>query len=1302
MGIPGGWHHNDNVSRRTRALAVWLAAAALALAQSPADLERNFRRPPDSARPKTFWQWMNGNVSREGITLDLEAMKRVGIGGATIFDGGTYLPKGPVDYLSPAWRALMQHAIREGARLGIEIGMHNAPGWSSSGGPWITPDRSMQQLVWTETTVSGPGAREVVLEQPPANLGYYRDAMVLAFPAAPGEEKPYRELVKNTVRTRDFISIEFAGPFEARAVTVFPAFGGRFPNVTLEASDDGATYRRVTTVSNPGRHGIQPPGVRGFTPVSARFFRVTGTGAGELAGVVLHHAAHIEDWNYKANFAYRVGGQLTLPRAEPGDHAIDPKTVIDLSSRMDAAGRLKWDVPAGAWTVLRIGQTATGQKNVSASEAGSGLESDKLSRDATDFHFENVIAKVLADAGPAGGQSLRTVTIDSYEAGLQNWTAAFPEEFRRRAGYDLRGYLPAMTGRIVGSRAISERFLFDVRRAQADMMAEDYYGRMQELSRRHGLKFYVEGYGQGVFDEMQVSGIPDYPMTEFWERTPWTPNRTVKMVSSAAHVYGKSVVAAESFTGEEQTARWLEYPYSLKILGDLMFSLGMNEMVFHRYAHQPNPTAVPGMTMGPWGFHMDRTNTWFDESAAWIAYLARCQYLLRQGTYVADILYFTGERPPGAENFEIPSPPEGFSYDLVNADALFHRASVENGRIRLRDGGAYSVLVLPPDLKGASVEVMRKLREIAAQGARIVGPKPEFSPSLRGYPETDAEVRRIAAGMWDSGRIPAKLEMQTEPDFEYSGRRPDTALSWTHRQLPGADIYFVANRQRRAEDVVATFRVSGRAPEFWNAETGELRQAAVYAPAGDRTRVPLHLEPAGSVFVVFRDAPARTPARWFSRNGENVVGTETAAAAPPPSPRNTFTMEVWARPDTDLRLLPRESAAGRIDETGKFYAIPAGEGDTRFGQGHASAGLAVGRNGAYVIERSSVSAPAVLVAAMPVSGWTHFAVVYREGKPRLYVNGKFVREGLVSGSVVHPGIGSPRPAPDTVYHFNGLDALFRASGRPSPPSNGIAYYFEGNMTEPELVDRALSAEEVAQAASRGIPVPAEPSVPEVWRRAGGRIEALVWRSGTYAAEGGSPVNVTVPPPVTVAGPWSVAFQEGRGAPPSITLPGLVSLRTLSDAGVKYFSGTATYSRTLDVPAAMIGPGKRVYLDLGRVEVVARVRINGTDLGTLWKEPYRIDVTEAVHAGGNALEVRVTDLWTNRLIGDEQLPPEDRYSTGAEHGILQMPEWYSSGRPKPPGGRVTFATWQFYRKDDPLVDSGLLGPVRAVSAVRAVF
>jgi hypothetical protein len=1279
-----------------------VAALAWALpAQAPPDLEAGFRQPPASVRPKTFWLWMNGNVSRQGITLDLEAMQRVGIGGVTMFDGSTYLPKGPAGFLNPEWRELMKHAIREGNRLGVEIGMHNAPGWSSSGGPWITPDRAMQQLVWSETTVSGPGAREIALPQPRANLGYYRDALVLAFPAAPGEEKPYAQLIKHTERAHDSITVEFVEPFEARAVTVFAAFSGRFPSTSLEASDDGANWRRIVTVNNPGRHGIQPPGVRSFAPVRARFFRASGKGAGELADVVLHHTARIDDWNYKANFAYRVGRQLEMPAPVAGDVAIDPASVVDLSSKLDAQGHLKWDVPAGAWTVLRIGQTATGQLNVSASEAGRGLESDKLSRAATEYHFESVIKKVLADAGPLAGKSFKTVTIDSYEAGLQNWTAAFPAEFRKRTGYDLTKYLPAMTGRIVGDRAISERFLFDVRRTQADMMAADYYGRMGELCRQHGLNFYVEGYGQGVFDEMQVSGVPDFPMTEFWERTPWTPNRTVKMVSSAAHVYGKPVVAAEAFTGEEQTARWLEYPFSLKALGDLMFSQGVNQFVFHRYAHQPHPTAVPGMTMGPWGFHMDRTNTWFEQSSAWLRYLARCQFLLRQGTYVADVLYFTGERPPGAENFEIPAGPAGFSYDMVNADALLHRATVRDGRIQLRDSGSYAVLVLPPDLQGATPELMRKLDQLAAQGARIVGPKPQFSPTLRGYPASESDMKATADKLWASGRVASKLEMRAEPDFEYSGRNPDASLSWLHRRLPDAEIYFVANRQRRAEELLCTFRVSGRVPELWNAETGEIRQAAVYAASGDRTRVPLQLGPAESVFVVFRKRVTAAPAQWLARDGQRIVDAAPFAAKAQPSPENTFTMSVWAKPDTDLRVLPRESATGRIDETGKFYAIPAGEGDVLFGKGHASAGLAVGRNGVYVIERSSTAAPAVLVAPMPISGWTHFAVVYQAGQPSLFVNGKFVRAGLASGATVHPGIGNPPPTPETVYHFDPLDALNRASGRPSQPSNGIAYYFEGNMTRPELASTALSADAVATLAARRLPPPVDTPEADVWR-ANGRIESLLWRSGSYALDHGRPASVTIPSPIDLRGPWRVAFQAGRAAPPSITLPELVSLKDSADPGVKYFSGTAAYSHDLTVPAAFLGAGKRVYLDLGRVEVLADIRINGKELGTVWKEPYRLDVTDAVHAGSNQLEVRVANLWTNRLIGDEELPAESRFNSGAEHGIVEMPAWYTTGKPKPAGGRTTFLTWEFYHKDDPLVDGGLLGPVRLLSAQRQLF
>ena len=1299
-------------------------------AQTPGELESGFLTPPREARPQTLWFWMNGNVSRDGITRDLEAMARVGIGGALMFDGSTYVPEGPAKYLSPEWRGLMTHAIREADRLGLTLGMHNAPGWSSSGGPWITPERAMQQLVWTETTVQGGRAVDVALAPPQTNLGYYRDAFVLAFPALAAETTPYEEALRSvttatgtavpkaalsdgnlatsiTLAPQDYLQFEFAEPTDVQAITVAASAGGRFPTVNLEASEDAANYRRIATVRNPGRHGIQPPGVASFQTVRAKFFRVVAGGAADLAEVVLHRAARIEDWNFKANFAYRLGRQVAMPA--PGDAAgVDSAKVIDLSTEIDEAGHLKWAAPPGAWTILRIGFTPTGQLNVSASAAGTGLECDKFNREAVDFHFENVIAKVLADAGPLAGKSFAAVEIDSYEAGMQNWSAAFPEEFRRRTGYELWRYLPAMAGgRIVGDAAVSERFLFDLRRVQADLMAQNYYGRMQELCHQHGLKFYVEGYGQGVFDELQVSGLPDFPMTEYWERTPWTASRVVKMVSSAAHVYGKAVVAGESCTGEEETARWQEYPYSLKILGDEMFGLGLNQMLFHRFAHQPHPSAVPGMAMGPWGFHFDRTNTWFEQSKSWLDYLARAQFLLRQGTYVADVLYFVGERPPDVAQMAMPVLPAGYNFDLVNADVLLTRAGVKDGRIAIASGGSYRVLVLPPNLTCATPELMRKLRELVAAGATIIGPKPEHSPTLRGYPTSETDVRAIADELWDGKRIRDRSfaevlrDTSVPPDFEFVGRPPDTALSWLHRTLPGAEIYFVGNRQRRAEDVVGTFRVADGAPEIWQPETGERKPAAVFTRDGGRTSVALRLGPAESVFVVFRGAAAQPVARSVTKDGRLVLATKLPAPERP-QVEKTFTMAVWAKPDINLRLMPREATSGWLDETGKFYAIPAAEGDTLFGAGHAMAGLAIGRNGVFVVERTTTSAPAVLVANMPVAGWTHFAVVYRDGKPRLYVNGKFVREGLATGDVVHPGIGSPPPSPGTVFHFAALNSLLRSSGLPSTPAQGFAFYFEGDQTKPELFDRALPDEMIAELAARGLPPPEDTPDAELAARADGRLDALVWHTGAYQIDGGAPKEIAVAEPLRVAGAWHVTFQAGRGAPAAAEFPELISWHRHADAGVKYFSGTATYARTLDVPAEFLAADKRVVLDLGRVEVVARVRVNGRDFAGLWKEPYRLDITEAVRAGANDMEIAVTNLWPNRLIGDEQLPPEDEFSAGGEHGIRRLPAWYARGEPKPLGERVTFATWKFYSKDEPLLESGLLGPVRLLNPVRRIL
>lgn len=1323
----------------------WISGLFGAAAASD-PLADGFREPPDSARPRTFWFWMNGNVTRDGITRDLEAMHRIGLGGVMMFDGSTYLPAGPAGYLNPHWRGLMTHAIQEGNRLGIDIGMHNGPGWSSSGGPWIKPEQSMQQLVWTETTVQGGQTVEIVLARPQANLGYFRDAFVIAFPALPGETTPYEEAIARITTGADVevpvaalsdglldtpvsvnpgvpLVIELKEAQELHALTVQPGPKGHIPRIEVEASLDGTSFAPVCVVTNPGGHGIHPPAVRTFAPVRARFVRLVPVGAGEVGDVLLHRVPRIADWAAKANFDYRVAGQLAVPAPVPESAAIDPKSVLDLSRHWQG-DRLAWDAPAGAWTILRIGHTTTGKENVAASAAGRGLETDKLNPAATEFHFQLVIARVMADAAAAGAKGPATVTIDSYEAGMQNWTADFPGEFRRRAGYDLRGYLPALFGRFVGDAGISERFLFDFRRVQADMMSEHYYGRMGELARENGLAFYVEGYGPGNFDELRVSGLPDVPMTEFWTRTPWTPNRTVKMVASAAHLYGKPVVGAESFTGEMQTSRWLDYPYSLKTLGDEMFAQGVNKLVFHRYAHQPHPDAVPGMTMGPWGFHFERTNTWFEQSRGWIDYLTRTQFMLQQGTYAADVLYFTGERPPDSSQYAIPVLPAGFNYDLVNADVLLNRLRVEDGDYVLPEGGRYRLLVLPADLKAMTPRLMRRLRDLVGQGGTVLGPKPVYSPTLEGFPASEAEMLRIAGELWDRARtgagkgrvIPggtiaeALRDMEARPDFEYTGARPDASLSWQHRRLTDGDLFFIASRQRRVEEIVASFRgMAGRQPEIWLPESGDRWTAAVHDRDGDRSVLPLRLEPAESLFVLFRRPVERAPAPVLTRNGEPVITTT------PPKPEavdamQNFTMAIWVKPDTDLRVMPKEATFGRIDEVGKFYAIPADPGDARFGDGHATAGLAVGRNGIFVIERSMDSGPAVLVWNAPVSGWTHVAVVYREGTPRLYVNGTFVREGLASGKIVHPGVGSPPPPVDYTLHFPGIEAITRRAGQTPPPSRGQVFLFEGNVAPAEAFDRVLSEREIAELAARGVPAPAAPVVTKPSRRAASGIEALVWESGKYAVNrraAATNVDVTVPAPQTLAGPWTVAFQPNRGAPPHMELPELQSLHLHPEPGVKYFSGTATYSHALETPSASRGIGARVVLDLGRVEVIAGVRVNGRSAGLLWKEPYRIDITDLVQPGRNLLEIEVTNLWTNRLIGDENLPPEDEFGLRDErgmdpHGIVRLPDWYLQGKPKPPGGRVTFATWRFYEADEPLVASGLLGPVRVWFPVRAVL
>ncbi|HZX75056.1 MAG TPA: glycosyl hydrolase, partial [Cyclobacteriaceae bacterium] len=638
----------------------WGITESLAHPYTPA-IADDFMTPPMSSWPQTWWHWMNGNVTKEGITLDLEAMKRVGVGGFQNFDAGTLIPKGPIVYLSPEWIELKKHTIKEAERLGLEFTMHNCPGWSSSGGPWITPELNMQQITHSELYVTGGKQVSVSLPKPFSRLNFYKDAFVFAFPSLQGE-RSLQTLTTSITSSNGavdvkkltgedetgvkllgetgkpvYLQFEFKEPLETRMLTLFSAVvpvpgapaggggrgagggggfggGGGAPapaGVVLEASDDGIQFRNVTNLVAGGGGGGGGFGGGGaaasvtveFTPTKAKYFRITSIQRRKYTQVRFSNASRIPNWMAKANF--NQGANNVVPPKEIAENSIiNPDSVIDITKSMDQNGVLNWNAPAGEWTVVRFGHTASGTQNRSAPDTGIGLECDKYSTAAIDFHFNKMMENLLPTLAPWAGKGKVGLLIDSYEVGMQNWTPLLADDFKKRRGYDITKYLPTLTGRIVGSVDASDRFLWDMRRTCADLMADNYYGRFAELCKKNNIISYTEPYDRGPMEEMQIGARVDVNMGEFWNglstqfQGNYTMRRTTKLAASIQNINGRKIVGAEAFTGEAESAKWQEYPFMMKPLGDRMFAQGLNRMIFHRYAHQPHATALPGMTMG--------------------------------------------------------------------------------------------------------------------------------------------------------------------------------------------------------------------------------------------------------------------------------------------------------------------------------------------------------------------------------------------------------------------------------------------------------------------------------------------------------------------------------------------------------------------------------------------------------------------------------------------------------------------------------------------------------------------------------
>ena len=1066
------------------------------------ELAARFVEPPDAARPWVYWFWLNGNITREGITADLEAMQRVGIGGVLIMEVDQGAPVGPVDFVGPEWRALFQHVVAEAQRLGLEVNMNNDAGWNGSGGPWIQPAQSMQKLVWSEVEVEGASRFADALPSPETVAGYYRDIAVLAFPTP--------------------------GPYRIAGIDVKAAFRIGWP----------------------------------------------GEGASESLAAGM---------------------------------AIARDGINDLTARMDDTGRLEWDVPPGKWTILRFGHTSTGVVNAPAPASGRGLECDKLAKEGIEANFAGLMAKLIADVGPGAGETLVTTHIDSWENGAQNWTARMREEFQARRGYDMLPFLPVMTGRVLDSLEVSERFLWDLRRTVSDLILENYAGHMATLAHESGLRLSIEAY-VAPCDELAFAGRADEPMAEFWTHIGMM--ETLKEMSSAAHIYGRPIVGAEAFTaGSEE--RWLLHPADLKALGDRAFCDGINRFVFHRYAMQPWLDRAPGMTMGPWGQHYERTQTWWEWTPAWHRYLARCQAMLREGLFVADLCYLQPEAAP--QNF-VPHAPQPYDYDNCGAEVVLTRMQVEDGRIVLPDGMSYALLVLP-ETRRMTPELLRRIAELVASGATVVGPRPVASPSLTDYPACDREVERLAAELWGdcdgvsvtehrhgAGRVvwgiaPEKVlaDAGVPPDFQ----GPPTWRA-IHRATPDNDLYFVSNQQPTADRASCTFRVPGKRAELWWPESGRMEPAPLAVDEGGVTRVVLDLGPHESVFVVFRAEGAAA---------DNVVAGDVVTGDVVTSVARDGEL-LWSMDAPPARPRVLRARYGVLDDPAR----------TRDVQAKAQAVIDTGE---YVFR----------VARMA------------EGDDPAY--------GIVKTLVLECEYGGQR------YSVTGTD----------PESISVA------PTLPEKDAFALR------------------------RAADGGLVLETFRAGRYelGRRSGSALEVTVPdlpPPVEVRGPWRIAFPAGAGAPESVVWDELGSLSEAADPGVRYFSGAATYSTTFDVPAACLAAGRRLYLDLGQVEVMAVPTINGTSLGTMWRPPFRVDVTDLVHPGANALQVKVVNLWPNRMVGDEALPEDsDRHPNGT---LRSWPAWLQQGEPSPTG-RVTFTSWRLWTRDSALLPSGLIGPVRLEAA-----
>ena len=851
-----------------------LLSGQQAMANNFDKIQKTFIATPKDQPLAVYWYWIDGNMSEEGVVKDLQAMKKVGINRVQIgmIGDGQGTPTGPVKMFTKKWWKILHTMFKTATELDIEVGLFNCPGWSQSGGPWVKPEQSMRYLTAANDTVQGPIQYRATLP----SLGKDgQDVKVLAYPLIKGNTE--FTTTQNIIEEREIIFKNEQSAI-ARSLVIYPAKAGRvYMQIEVKRGNNWEKIEKhLLDRSNTQKNvGFMPlaPFVFSLPETEGEEFRITFTEKGFVDKIELSEMPKVELYAEKT-FAKMFQEPLPmwdhyLWRTQP-EYANVPilqaDEVQDITTNMTSDGTLVWNVPEGTWVISRTGMLPTGVVNSPAPKEGTGLETDKMSKEHIRTHFDNYIGKIIQRIPAKDRKTFRYIIEDSYETGGQNWTDDLIEDFKQVYGYDPVPYIPALNGVVVGSPEITDRFLWDLRRLIADQVAYEYVGGLREVSHEHGFTTWLENYGHWGFpgEFLQYGGQSDEISGEFWSFGNLGDIEN-KAASSCGHIYGKERVWAESCTCGG--SNFDLYPATMKQRLDRFFTEGINASLLHVYIQQPDDR-TPGINAW-FGNEFNRNNTWFSQLDVFLDYLKRCNYMLQQGRYVADVAYFIGEDTPKMTGVRNPEIPKGFSYDYVNAEVLMS-AKAENGKLKLASGMEYSVLVLPK-IKTMRPELLAKIRQLVMDGVVLQGPAPLRSPSLKNYPEADYQVKNMAEEMWQSKLYPfaekvaygkgmiypnASIEQimadfGIQPDFTVSD--PMLPVLFIHLTTEDGEIYFVSNQSDQTLSFDANFRIKGMQPELWNPLTSEVRYLPQSKQLTGATSVPMTLAPFESSFVIFRD-----------------------------------------------------------------------------------------------------------------------------------------------------------------------------------------------------------------------------------------------------------------------------------------------------------------------------------------------------------------------------------------------------------------------------------------------------------------